>query len=198
MYDWRNLSEVDKDRTLEWRKFRAYPKHNTPHLEGVSKLYHISAACFEHKNIIGLNPVRMNEFCKKLVAFCEAHDLGLHAWCVLPNHYHLLLRIEDLKEFSILHGRFHGSLSHQWNSEDGTRGRKCFFNHSDRAIRSERHFWVTMNYVHNNPVHHTYVKKWQEWPYSSAIDFIASVGIEQARTIWREFPVRDYGKKWDV
>ncbi len=68
---------------------------------------------------------------------------------------------------------------------------------SDRYIRDERHFWVTMNYIHNNPVHHRYVKKWQEWPYSSTIEFLNSVSKERVTEIWKEYPVLDYGKEWD-
>jgi putative transposase len=46
-------------------------------------------------------------------------------------------------------------------------------------------------------VHHGYVRLWSDWPYSSAGDFIEQVGREQAISIWREYPVLDYGKDWD-
>jgi len=54
-----------------------------------------------------------------------------------------------------------------------------------------------VNYIHHNPVHHGYVEKWQDWPWSSATDFIERVGRETALKIWREYPVFDYGKTWD-
>ena len=54
-----------------------------------------------------------------------------------------------------------------------------------------------MNYVHNNPVHHGYVKKWQEWSFSSAIDFLEKVGREKAKEIWLNYPLLDYGNGWD-
>ena len=55
-----------------------------------------------------------------------------------------------------------------------------------------------MNYIHHNPVKHGYVDKWQDWPWSSAAEFLARVGRETAEKIWREYPILDYGKKWDV
>lgn len=70
---------------------------------------------------------------------------------------------------------------------------RCF----DRAIRSERHFWASVNYIHHNPVHHGYVEKWQDWPWSSAAEFLDSVGRERAVRIWQEYPILDYGKTWD-
>ena len=65
-------------------------------------------------------------------------------------------------------------------------------------MKSERHFWVTLNYVHHNPIHHGYVERWQDWPWSSASDFLDRIGAQQALDIWREYPILDYGKKWDV
>ncbi len=62
---------------------------------------------------------------------------------------------------------------------------------------SERHLWASINYVHHNPVKHGYVTRWQDWPWSSAISFLADVGTERAKEIWREYPVKDYGKNWD-
>ena len=54
-----------------------------------------------------------------------------------------------------------------------------------------------MNYVHHNPVRHGYVKRWQDWPYSSAKHFLDHVGADEAGRIWKEFPLMDYGKGWD-
>ena len=66
------------------------------------------------------------------------------------------------------------------------------------ASKSYGHFWASVNYIHHNPVHHGYVEKWQDWPWSNAADFIERVGHKTAAKIWREYPILDYGKKWDV
>jgi putative transposase len=54
-----------------------------------------------------------------------------------------------------------------------------------------------MNYIHHNPVHHGYVKKWTDWPYTSAHEFLKAVGREKAAEIWCKYPPLDYGKGWD-
>jgi putative transposase len=54
-----------------------------------------------------------------------------------------------------------------------------------------------LNYVLNNAVHHGYVKKWQEWPWSNESEYLNFVGIEEAGKRWREYPILDYGSKWD-
>jgi len=133
-----------------------------------------------------------------LLELCERFASVLYAWCLLPNHYHLLLRTEQLKELRAEIGRFHGRSSFNWNREDESRGRKVWHNCIDREIKSNRHFWARVNYIHHNPVKHGYTQKWQDWPWSSAAEFLERVGRETAEKIWREFPILDYGKKWDV
>jgi len=49
----------------------------------------------------------------------------VHAWCVLPNHYHVLSTIPDLPKLIAQVGKLHGSTSFAWNGEDGERGRQC-------------------------------------------------------------------------
>jgi putative transposase len=121
----------------------------------------------------------------------------VHGWCVLPNHYHLLVETKNLPKVLYYFGRLHGKSSRQWNAEDRKAGRKVFYGVSDRALRSERHYFATVNYIHNNAVHHGYVKHWQEWPWSSAIKFLEEHGREETERIWRKFPVRAYGAGWD-
>jgi putative transposase len=67
----------------------------------------------------------------------------------------------------------------------------------DRRICSEGHFWSSLNYVHHNPVKHGYVSKWQDWPFSSAGEYLKTAGKEKAEMIWRKYPILDYGKDWD-
>ncbi len=77
-------------------------------------------------------------------------------------------------------------------------GRQVWCNCFERRLRGERHFWVSINYVHHNPVKHGYASKWQEWPYSSASQFLDEIGREKASAIWHEYQVDKYGDKWDI
>ena len=158
----------------------------------------ISSAIYEHQPVIGVTPERMTEFERALRETCDQFTTKVYAWCILPNHYHLLLQTERLKELRAELGKLHGRTSFNWNGEDNSRGRQVWHNCLDRAIKLHRHFWASVNYIHHNPVHHGYVEKWPDWPWSSASDFVERVGRETAAKIWREYPILDYGKKWDV
>jgi REP-associated tyrosine transposase len=129
---------------------------------------------------------------------CSECDTEVHAWCILPNHYHLLVNTDNVINLRKSLGRFHGRSSYFWNKQDEKKGRKVWFNSFERPMRSERHFWASINYIHNNPVHHWYAKRWQDWPWSSAADFLERVGRERAAEIWKGYPLLEYGKDWDI
>jgi putative transposase len=139
----------------------------------------------------------MESFTQALLELLSQEATRTVAWCVLPNHYHALVQSSNILHLLSKLGQFHGRNSHVWNGEEDTRGRKVFHGAVERFMRSDRHYYSTLNYVHHNPVHHGYVKRWTDWPWSSAADFLAHVGHAEAERIWREYPVLKYGKGWD-
>jgi REP-associated tyrosine transposase len=175
------------------------PWHSPPRFDCEGhRDYHLSAACYEHRPHIGNSLDRMHQFSDALLVLAACAGVTIHAWCVLPNHYHLLVGLDDLRGFVAELGRLHGRSSYQWNGEDGTRGWQVFCSVSDRAIRSESHFWATVNYVHHNPVKHGYATDWHEWAWSSAAEYLARVGREEATRVWERYPILEYGAGWDV
>jgi putative transposase len=173
------------------------PWRGPPHYEADSGLYLITAACYEHQPIIGTSPARMGEFEGELLKTIRANALTVFAWIVLPNHYHALLRAPKVKVLLSALGRLHGGTSFRWNGEDGKRGRQVWHRAAETGIKSEGHFWASMNYVLNNAVRHRYVRRWQDWPYSNAEAYLAEVGMEVAKQRWLSYPLLDYGKDWD-
>lgn len=197
MYESRRMSEAERQAALAARKAGHLPWHGPPHSYQLGGLCHLSAACYEHALFIGVSAERMAECEAELLHTLNTCCDEVHAWCVLPSHYHVLVDTVSLEVVTATLGRFHGRTSHRWNGEDGRRGRKVWHRCTDRAIRSERHFWATMSYDHHNPVHHGCVERWEDWPFSSAARFLHGVGRREAARIWRVYPVRDYGKGWD-
>ncbi|MCU1267765.1 MAG: Transposase [Acidobacteria bacterium] len=198
MYDYRKMTLQQKREAVQYRRLRDRPWHSPPHWEFLGqRQFIISATCYEHKPVIGLTPERTAECEAGLLDMCAQFAQTTYAWCVLPNHYHLLLQTDRLAELRAEIGNFHGRSSFKWNGEDECRGRHVWYRCFDREIKSQRHFWATLNYIHHNPVLHGYVRTWQDWPWSSAAIFLERVGRERALKIWRKYPILDYGKKWD-
>ena len=192
------MSDEERACTVQERKARRVPWHAPPRFEYEGEqIFIITAACYEHKPIIGSSAERMAECEDELLRLCHEQGAQTFAWCILPNHYHLLATTPDLNGLMGVLGKYHGSSSFRWNGEDGTRGRKVWYRALERSMRSERHYYASLNYVNHNAVKHGYVSRWQDWPYSSANQYLANVGTETALKIWREYPVLDYGKDWD-
>jgi putative transposase len=199
MYDWRKMSQDERAKVLKERKARKIPWHSPPHRQYAENIrFIVTAACYEHKQIIGKAPERMAECETELINICGEFGVELFAWCLLPNHYHLLIQTDKISAFQTRLGKFHGSSSYRWNGEDKARGRTVWYRSFERPMKSERHYWASLNYIHHNAVKHGYVTHWQDWPFSSAIAYLEKVGKEKAIEIWREYPIRDYGKDWDI
>jgi putative transposase len=139
----------------------------------------------------------MAEFESDLLNVAGASETRIFAWVVLPNHYHQLVHAPSLKTFLTALGELHGRTSYRWNQEDNAMGRKVWHRAVETQIKSERHFWATINYVLNNAVRHGYVSRWQDWPFSNAEQYLGDVGREEAERRWREYPVLDFGKDLD-
>ena len=198
MYAWRKMTPEQRAEALKQRQQLHWPLHSPPHFfDGRHHNYHLTAANYEHAVILGKNQARLLAFSRQLYHLFDRGAAKVHAWCVLPNHWHALVGTNDLKALLFQIGRLHGRSSFDWNKEDGQRGRKCWHRCADRSIRGSDHFYVVRNYVHHNPVKHGYVDSWQDWPYSSAIEYLRDVGEDMARDLWVHYPILDMGKGWD-
>lgn len=197
MYDYRRWTPEQRDQVVKERIQRGYPWHSPPHVDAPGYFRIITGACFEHAHYLS-TATRMGWFENELLEHIREQGLDCTAWVVLSNHYHILVKINDIKEFTTKQGQLHGRTSFEMNKDDGTTGRRVWYRCQDRCIRSERHYHTTLNYIHNNPIKHGYVKKWSEWPFSSFHWYLATKGREWLEEIWREHPVLNYGDKWDL
>ena len=197
MYRWRKLTTLDRSKVLEERRTYLKPWHSPAHVESESGLYLLTAACYEHKPVIGYSAERMLAFESSFVETITPCCDELFAWTILPNHYHALVKSSAIKNLLAAIGKLHGRTSFAWNGEEHQRGRKVWFNCAETAIKSDRHFWASLIYVFHNAVKYKYVEQWQDWPYSNAAQFLDSVGRTEAQRLWLEYPIGTYGAGWD-
>jgi putative transposase len=198
MYLWRSLNHKQRQELLAQRKRNQLPWHSPPHRNSDrSSSYMFTAACYEHRSHIGLNPERMRDFENQFLNLLNGQCDHLIAWVVLPNHYHFLADVQNAISITKHPGKLHGRTACAWNQEEGTSGRKVWFGVTETVMKSDRHFWATLNYIHHNPVKHGYVERWQDWPFSSAQVYLESMGKDEAAHIWRTYPITNYGKGWD-
>lgn len=107
------------------------------------------------------------------------------------------MQTADVRSLKKRIGQLHGRTSYSWNRQEQCSGRKVWHAVPETWIKSERHFWATLNYIHYNPVKHRYVDHWLDWPWSSGKDFLDYVGEREVERIWEQYPIKHYGESWD-
>lgn len=175
-----------REKVVAERKLLGHPWHAPPHFGTEPSVYLLSAACFDHRAILS-TVARRDEWLARLLTIRDESDVDLRAWVVLPNHYHLLARVA-LPSFEAWIHKRHNATATKWNREDGTPGRKVWHRFTDRAIRTEAHYFASLNYIHANPAKHGCVAKSQDWKWSSLHEYVESLGSERLADLWRTYP----------
>jgi REP element-mobilizing transposase RayT len=117
----------------------------------------------------------MKLYAKHVEPFAETF-----AWCLLKNHFHLLVRIKTAHEmlesascqklpaspskpFSNVFNAYAQALNKRCN-RTGTLFERPF---ERKWVDSERYFQTLVCYIHANPVHHQFVKHLHDYPWTS-------------------------------
>lgn len=196
MYEYRKLNREQQKKLVEERLKKGHPPHSPPHLIQNQPFYLITAACYEHKHRL-TSVSRRQQLFQLLSEMFTSQNIKIFAWVILPNHYHLLISTVDFKWLSKQLRLVHGRTARQWNLEDQVTG-KLWCSYSDRAIRDEKHYYTVVNYIHYNPVKHGFTDSPYHWENSSLHQYLQEKGRDWLRNCWVEYPVKDYGKDWDI
>ncbi|MDP3912187.1 MAG: hypothetical protein Q8R96_00410 [Bacteroidota bacterium] len=114
-----------------------------------------------------------------------------YAWCLMPNHFHLLVRIKDQAEvvatlnltgfenlsgLKPLHQHFSNlfnAYTKAYNIRLGIRG--ALFERPFKRKRIDNDYYLreVVRYIHNNPVHHKFCEHPREYPWSSYLSCIS-------------------------
>ena len=80
----------------------------------------------------------------------------LIAFCIMPNHVHLL--IKPLLKLPLVIKNIKGASSFLINKEMNQKGKFWVNEYFDKLIRDEKHFNIVYNYIKNNPRNITQLK----------------------------------------
>ncbi len=100
--------------------------------------------------------------------------VDLHAYCLMPNHFHLLIRVNDIEENELcVHKKvlqafsnFQNGYTKAINKRHQRRGRLLQGTLNRKLISDERDLVVVANYIYQNPVEHGFCKHADQWPHS--------------------------------
>ena len=169
-------------------KSRSY--HNPLHLRLDNQIYWISASTWERKKIFSNS--RKPIWVEVLKNLSKDPNRKLIAWVLLSNHYHLLIYLETEPGPSQFIKILHGTSSFLLNKEDRIRDRKVWYQYWDKCIRNEKDLYTRFNYIHNNPVKHSYVKSMDDYEYSSYNYYLNEFGSDWMQDVLESYPVIDF------
>jgi REP element-mobilizing transposase RayT len=98
-----------------------------------------------------------------------ADSIDTFAYCLLPNHFHLLGRIK-LDEPEIISEKFRKffiSYSMSINVQEKRKGNLFQRGFKRKLIENEKYFYAAVYYIHANPVHHGLIKDLTQYKFSS-------------------------------
>ncbi|WP_395646632.1 REP-associated tyrosine transposase [Terricaulis sp.] len=92
----------------------------------------------------------------------------LQAWCIMPNHVHVLLATQKTVELGSIVRLWKAYSAAQINKLLGRKGRLWAKDYFDRYIRDQRQFDFAKHYIEMNPVAAGLCDSPEAWPFSSA------------------------------
>lgn len=96
--------------------------------------------------------------------------VSIFAYCIMPNHWHLLGRANEEKAISRFMHWFGTTQSKRWRTANETIGLGAVFQNRFRshAVVGQNSFLKVAHYIERNPVASNLCKHPEEWSWSSA------------------------------
>ena len=109
---------------------------------------------------------------RKMKHFCRSLRLAPIAYCLLPNHYHWLIRQDGEQPAGLLPQRVFNSYSKAYNKRYEHSGTLFQGNYQLKPIEDDGYLLHLCRYIHANAVVHQLVEDVADWPYSNYLEWI--------------------------
>ena len=164
------------------RRLRYYPPDVS--------VYHVTSKCVDDQFL--WRPAKHTTFlfARVLAATVEKYDIGLYAFVVMANHFHLVVRAEE-NELSAAMQFLKSRIALALNPVLRRQGAMSKERFKDQPVLDDASFMQLVHYVHANPVRAHCVEKAHEWPGLSSYSAVVAGrdAIEVAyfdEDAWRE------------
>ena len=140
----------------------------------------LSSSGFYHIVVRGINHQHLFEdegdyayFMKVLSELKVELVYEVHAYCLLSNHVHLLLREKRLGDISIIMKRLLTKYAMYFNRKYQRSGALIGSRYKSMAVEVDEYFIPLQRYIHQNPLKAGLVARLEDYPYSSYNEYLA-------------------------
>ena len=109
---------------------------------------------------------------RKMQTYCHSLHLTPVAYCLLPNHYHFLIRQDGDDPTGLLPQRVFNSYSKAYNKRYEHSGTLFEGNYQVKPVEQDGYLLHLCRYIHANPVVHCLVQGPDDWPYSNYPEWV--------------------------
>lgn len=155
--------------------------------------YHVTSRGNERKDVFKSQKDR-EQFLLYLESAVNRYDAVIHAYCLMNNHYHLLLETPSGNLSKIMQ-HINGAYTNYFNVKRKRNGHLFQGRYKAIVIEADEYAQQLSRYIHLNPVRANMVAKPEEYRWSSYLDYIG----ERKSPEWLEtsFVLDYYGKGAD-
>jgi len=130
------------------------------------------------------SPEKLDFLLGELFDSAEHFGWDLQAWAVMANHYHFVAHApDDAETLNNLIMALHSKSAIWINKEDGTPGRRVWFQYRDTCLTYEKSYYARLNYVHHNPMKHGIVGNAKNYRWCSMAWFLQNAETGFCRTV---------------
>ena len=108
---------------------------------------------------------------KLLSETSELYGAQIHAFVLMPNHFHLLISTPERDLGAAMH-YFMLSISKEMNARSGRSGRIFGARYHWSIIMSDAHYDCALKYVYRNPVKAGLAERVEHYPYSTLLQVL--------------------------
>ena len=113
-------------------------------------------------------------FLDLVAIYSERYKITVAAICLMPNHFHMMLRIEVRGDLPLFMQSVCGIFSRRVNTLNGRTGTIYEGRYHARHVPDDSYFKQLCRYIHLNPVRAKLVEHPEDWRYSN---YAESVGL---------------------
>jgi len=108
----------------------------------------------------------------KLKEYSQTKQISVIAYCLMPNHYHFLVRQDGEESAGHLPQYVFNSYSKAYNKMYLHSGTLFEGRFRAKVIQTSSHLLHLCRYIHGNPVKDGLVAESSDWPYSNYLEWI--------------------------
>lgn len=164
---------------------RLNPMARLPRIFAPDGIYHVASRGSDRRSLFLLDSDR-EAFLERLARTAESFELTCLAYCLMGNHYHLLVQTPDERLSAALR-ELHSGYSRHFNHAH-RRSAHLFRAHClAQLVDSDSYLVTACRYIAHNPVRAGLCGEPFDWPWSS---YRASAGIDQSPPFLSEARLR--------